>query len=394
MNLHSLFLLLSAVITRANTAHYYVTIVVGVASSLSALSVTAAVDPTDDDIAEAACIMNSLDWENSVAARVLNRGFPLFAPDQGVDISGLPDGRVSQAVLELEPIFEVDVDALETYLEKSEDLDLRNAYTVRSSSSERGSGGNDFSSTDNFGARIGLSLYEGLRTIGDIAFSHIGDGYRYFQDVCRFATEKGNPMYSVRSSDGPLILKNPYNNLEFLFSHPNGVRLTQAYVAAIDALPEVFESESYLNFGKLFGYGEAYSILFASTEYTIGDLNSTYMTLGSSHYNGSECVNPDFSKISYTLDIGNIFPLNNSQRMKLNNYKNNILDLVLLSPESPIGSTECSIVAPTMNPTKAPTTNQTKAPTTNPTKAPTESVAVTLTTRSSWFIVVLVALFF
>mmetsp|Transcript_16041 Transcript_16041/g.17836 ORF Transcript_16041/g.17836 Transcript_16041/m.17836 type:complete len:388 (+) Transcript_16041:76-1239(+) len=386
MNLHSLFLLLSAVVTRANTAHYYVTIVVGVASSLSALSVTAAVDPTDDDIAEAACIMNSLDWENSVAAKVLNRGFPLFAPDQGVDISGLPDGRVSQAVLELEPIFEVDVDALETYLEKSEDLDLRNAYTVRSSSSERGSGGNDFSSTDNFGARIGLSLYEGLRTIGDIAFSHIGDGYRYFQDVCRFATEKGNPMYTVRSNSGPLILKNPYDNPQFLSSYPNGVRLTQAYVAAIDALPEVFESESYLNFGKRFGYGKVYSILFASTEYTIGVSNSTYMTLGSSHYNGSECVNPDFSKISYTLDIGNIFPLNNSQRMKFNNYKDNIVNLIRLSPESPIGSTECSIVAPTMNPTKAPTTNQTKAP--------TESVAVTLTTRSSWFIVVLVALFF
>jgi len=376
MNLHSLFLLLSAVVTRANTAHYYVTIVVGVASSLSALSVTAAVDPTDDDIAEAACIMNSLDWANSVAARVLNRGFPLFAPDQGVDISGLPDGRVSQAVLELEPIFEVDVDALETYLEKSEDLDLRNAYTVRSSSSERKSGGNDFSSTKNFGARIGLSLYDGLGTVGDIAFNHIGDGYSYFQDVCRFATEKGNPMYTVRSSNGPLILKNPYDNLQFLSSYPNGVRLTQAYVAAIDALPEVFEWESYLNFGQRFGYGKVFSILFASTEYTIGDSNSTYMTLGSSHYNGSECVNPDFSKISYKLDYGNIFPLNNSQRMKFNNYKDNIPNLILIFPATN-GTTKCSIVAPTMNPTKAPT----------------ESVAVTLTTRSSWFIVVLVALF-
>lgn len=302
------------------------------------------------------CIMGNIDFGNSTVGALMTRGFPLFT-DFGLDA-----GKIGDAYLELEPMYDIDMENWEEYAagEKSSQV-----WTKTERKFYQGGGGNRLD-TRGFLYLIGYAgvMNGHLLTLAEAAFENLyGPVYgscslnSYCREAGEFARTVGaeppEVKYAYEVYSGPLMMRTPFST-DFSYTDQDGIKFTNEYLEALEALPEVYDRGAYLAFGRRFGLGRSVgSIQFSNTDVFVAD--EEYVTMGSKKYEGQECGNPEPGNVYYTLVyeglLDTLSPIQKARFETLNEIEN-LFDMVKTNtlPPSPTASPTLPL-SPTASPT-------------------------------------------
>jgi len=282
--------------------------------------------------------MSKIDFEFSTVGSLMTRGFPLFTE------FGLDFGKISNAYFELEPMYDFNIARWKEYTKNSSSVWEKKEREGPSG----GYGGNRIDSPG-FLESIGFDavIRYGPYTLLEASFESIyGPTFgscaanSYCQEAWDFAKSVGAEPpevdFEIRSYTGPLAMRSPFTT-DFFYTDPEEVKFSKVYLEALEALPETYDREAYLAFGKRFGLAlHASYFEFSNTDiYVAGE---QFISTGSKNYQDLECYNPEPSGITYVTTaswlVDTLSPVQKA-RFETMSDVTNLFDMVSSSTSSP-----------------------------------------------------------